>query len=340
MHNFIGISLHTKYSLNYGYELQYKHKIRDLNFKILKKRVIFVSEKTINIANIPLVIEAAVTPLRKGKPVQSAEIMIEESKACIEAGAFIIHHHHDFRHSKEDAIKEISDVGKGILETYPHAYIYANYMQSDDLWGKYAYLQPMAEEKTLRMIALDPGLTQFGNLGEDNLPSIHLQGGTTYPEAAAIVEFANKHNIPLMIGIYDPSNLRWAVAYERAGKLPAGTMIKLYFGGRYSMGGTKTPAVNFGLYPTKEALDIYVSMLKGTDLPWMVSVQGDAISQTPLLRYAIETGGHVRVGIEDTGGATEMTNRETVEEAVQIAQEVGRPVIQGKEAFEFLTRKK
>jgi len=35
-----------------------------------------------------------------------------------------------------------------------------------------------------------------------------------------------------------------------------------------------------------------------------------------------------------------MTNRETVEEAVRIAKEIGRPVVQGKEAVDYLRGKK
>ena len=107
-------------------------------------------------------------------------------------------------------------------------------------------------------------------------------------------------------------------------------MIKLYFGGDYAMGGVRTPAVNFGLYPTKAALDIYLSMLDGVDLPWIVSVQGGVLLDTPVARYALERGGHLRVGVEDTAGATEMTNAETVQAAAALAAAVGRPVARAK----------
>jgi 3-keto-5-aminohexanoate cleavage enzyme len=142
--------------------------------------------------------------------------------------------------------------------------------------------------------------------------------------------------VPLSVGIYEPGNLRWALAYARAGRFPAGTMIKLYFGGDYAMGGVMTPAANFGLYPTKAALDIYLSMLDGVDIPWIVSVQGGALLDTPIARYALERGGHLRVGIEDTAGATEMTNAETVAAAVDLAATVGRPVAEGLDAVTVL----
>jgi 3-keto-5-aminohexanoate cleavage enzyme len=212
----------------------------------------------------------------------------------------------------------------------------ADYLRGDSMAEKNAHLRPMADAGVLRMVALDPGLTQFGHLDDDGLPSRHIQGGTTFPEAAAVTEFASSQRVPLSVGIYEPGNLRWAIAYARAGKFPIGTMIKLYFGGDYAMGGVRTPAVNFGLYPTKAALDLYLSMLDGVDIPWIVSVQGGVLLDTPIARYALERGGHLRVGVEDTAGATEMTNAETVQAAADLAAAVGRPVAEGQDATTVL----
>jgi 3-keto-5-aminohexanoate cleavage enzyme len=284
----------------------------------------------------PVLIEAAITPLRKGAPVQTADQTVDEAIASLAAGAAIIHHHHDFTLDEPAAIAEVIDVETRILAAYPHAYMYADYLRGDSMAEKNAHLQPMADAGALRMIALDPGLTQFGHLGDDGLPSRHIQGGTTFPEAAAVTEFASSQRVPLSVGIYEPGNLRWAIAYARAGKFPIGTMIKLYFGGDYAMGGVRTPAVNFGLYPTTAALDLYLSMLDGVDLPWIVSVQGGVLLDTPIARYALERGGHLRVGVEDTAGATEMTNAETVQAAAGLAAAVGRPVAVGQDATAVL----
>ncbi len=284
----------------------------------------------------PVLIEAAVTPLRKGAPVQTADQVVHEAITSLAAGAAIIHHHHDFTQDAPTATAEIIDVETRILAAHPHAYMYADYLRGDAMAEKNAHLQPMADAGVLRMIALDPGLTQFGHLGDDGLPSRHIQGGTTFPEAAAVTEFAHAHEVPLSVGVYEPGNLRWAIAYAKAGKFPAGTMIKLYFGGDYAMGGVMTPAVNFGLYPTKAALDIYLSMLDGVDLPWIVSVQGGVLLDTPIARYALERGGHLRVGVEDTAGATEMTNAETVRAAADLAAAVGRPVAEARNATTLL----
>ena len=164
----------------------------------------------------PVLIEAAVTPLRKGAPVQTADQTVGEAVASLAAGAAVIHHHHDFTQPEAAAIAEVIDVETRILAAYPHAYMYADYLRGESMAEKNAHLQPMADAGVLRMIALDPGLTQFGHLGDDGLPSRHIQGGTTFPQAAEVTEFAAARKVPLSVGIYEPGNLRWAIAYAKA----------------------------------------------------------------------------------------------------------------------------
>jgi 3-keto-5-aminohexanoate cleavage enzyme len=45
-----------------------------------------------------------------------------------------------------------------------------------------------------------------------------------------------------------------------------------------------------------------------------------------MARWALERGGHVRVGLEDAAGARDGSNAELVEEVVALAHEVGRRV--------------
>jgi uncharacterized protein (DUF849 family) len=71
---------------------------------------------------------------------------------------------------------------------------------------------------------------------------------------------------------------------------------------------------------------VYLSMMEGCGLPWIVSLFGDALLESPLARYALERGGHLRVGIEDAAGMTDLTNAEIVTAAVALANDVGRPV--------------
>jgi 3-keto-5-aminohexanoate cleavage enzyme len=58
----------------------------------------------------PVLIEAAITPLRKGAPVRTANQTVDEAVASLAAGAAIIHHHHDFTLAEPAAIAEVIDV--------------------------------------------------------------------------------------------------------------------------------------------------------------------------------------------------------------------------------------
>ncbi|AYJ85477.1 hypothetical protein D3Y57_03660 (plasmid) [Sphingomonas paeninsulae] len=292
-----------------------------------------------NKSNSPVVLEAAITPLRRGEPVQRMEKTIADARACLAAGAAIIHHHHDFRAPREEGVKQMVAIERAILETYPDALMYGDYLKGDELWEKNAHLRPMFDDGVLRMFAIDPGITQFDILDERGLPTNSNLNGLTYAQSFEMVQFAQKTDVPMSLGIYEPGQLRWVRAYAERNMFPAGTIIKLYFGGPYTMGLHKVKGVNFGMHPTKEALDIYLSMMEGIDLPWIVSCQAGVLLDTPVARYALERGGHLRVGIEDTAGGTEMTNVETVDAARALAAEVGRPVAEGRDAKNLLKAK-
>jgi 3-keto-5-aminohexanoate cleavage enzyme len=289
-------------------------------------------DQAMNISDMPVVLEAAITPLRRGAPVKEAHENIHEAKECLAAGAGVIHHHHDFRKDREGAIQEMIDMEAAMLAAYPDALLYGDYIRGSAIWEKNGHLQPMQDAGVLRMIAVDPGLTLFGRMDDRGLPSDSVTGGATFAEANSVVEFARKYDKPLSVGVYEPGHLRWVRAYAAAGIFPKGSIIKLYFHGDYSMGFDAVKAVNFGLDPIPSSLDLYLSMLEGIDMPFVVSCQGGVLLDTPLARYALERGGHLRVGIEDTAGGTDMTNRETVEAAIALAAEVGRRCVTGAEA--------
>jgi uncharacterized protein (DUF849 family) len=76
-------------------------------------------------------------------------------------------------------------------------------------------------------------------------------------------------------------------------------------------------------------------MIEGLDLKWSVGTIGnDSIMDSPLARMALERGGSFRVGLEDWG--TGPSNVEQIERAKEIINAVGRPVVTGAEAIEYL----
>lgn len=277
----------------------------------------------------PVVIEAAITPLRRDVPVQTTDEMAAQGIACLDAGAGIVHHHHDMRLEAAAAAQQLIDVGEKILAAHPDALIYTDYLSGRAAWDENAHLRPMAEAGVLTMFAIDPGITTFGSFDESGLPTRTYTDGLKFSEAHELVAFAKEMQVPMSLGVFEPGQLRWIVAYANRVGFPAGTLVKLYFGGEYMVDQVDTKGLNFGLPPTTAALDVYRSMMDGCTMPWIVSLFGDALLDSPLARYALELGGHLRVGIEDAAGRTALSNAELVSAAVALAGEVGRPVAAG-----------
>jgi 3-keto-5-aminohexanoate cleavage enzyme len=280
----------------------------------------------------PVIIEAAITPLRWGVPAQSAEQMVVEATACIDAGAGIIHHHHDMRLAEPDAVDQLMATNAGIQAARPSTLVYTDYLTGKRAAEENAHLHPMAETGLLTMFAIEPGLTTFGSFDDDGLPTRTYIDGLHFGEAHEMVQFSKDYDVPISLGVFEPGHLRWIMAYEHTVGFSPGTIVKLYFGGHWAVDRPDTPAINFGLPPTVEALELYLAMMHGSALPWVVSVFGDAVLDTPLARRTLELGGHLRVGIEDAAGRSTMGNVEMVHAAVALAADVGRTAVQGAEA--------
>ena len=138
------------------------------------------------------------------------------------------------------------------------------------------------------------------------------------------------------LAIYEPGFLQCVLTYHRAGRLPAGAMVKLYFGGEWGM-WARARGVTFGLPPTATRCSPYLDMLEGTDLPWSVSVWGGDLMATPVARLALERGGHLHVGLEEHFDPdAKPTNVELVEQAVALTASVGRPLATTADAISLL----
>ena len=107
---------------------------------------------------------------------------IEESRACLAAGAAIIHHHHDFSASPAEGVRQMVGIQTGILEAFPGALMYSDYLKGTGIWEKNAHLRPLHDAGVLRMSPLDPAIVQVGKLDKDGLPSDSHVAGLTYAE--------------------------------------------------------------------------------------------------------------------------------------------------------------
>jgi len=288
----------------------------------------------------PLILEVALNGLtspEKNRHVPRAPAELRaDAIACLDAGAAILHAHSpDMRACGEDAARDYLAAWAPILAERPHTLWYPTLCQAADMAGMCAHWEPISSQARLRIGAFDPGSTNLGVPGADGLPS-GVVYGVSYDDIRTAFALCDRLRLGPSLGIYEPGALRTVLAWQRAGRLPRGTLVKLYFGGDYGLFATQ-PGVSFGLPPTQRALEAYLELLEGSGLPWSVSVWGGDLLATPIARLAVERGGHLHVGIEEFYAKDrEPTNLELVREAAALAAAVGRPLASPAEAAQLL----
>ena len=283
-----------------------------------------------NMEATPVIIEAAINgetrPERNPNAPRKPEEIIADVSRCLDAGASVIHAHtDDIRKTGRDAAESYLAAWRPILSERPDTLWYPTLAGGADMTESILHIDLLANEIELRLGLCDPGSTNIGRPDDEGLP-VGMVYSNSYEDTRLCLSQCERLRIGPSLAIYEPGWLRTTLAFHRAGKLPAGAMVKLYFGGDYGLFGTQ-PGVSFGLAPTEHALLAYLDLLEGTDLPWSVSVWGGDLFDTPIARLALERGGHLHVGLEEHFHPEHKpTNEKIVQQAVALVGEVGRPV--------------
>jgi uncharacterized protein (DUF849 family) len=244
-----------------------------------------------------------------------------EALRCIEAGACILHNHTDDAVIGGNGIhnpEPYRAAWSSILAEHPNALLYPTMPgggAGQPIEQRYAHIEQLADWGLLGLGLLDPGTTDLGRYDADGRPR---PGDTiyqnTWSDGIYMIETCRRLNVGVSASIFEPGFLRFVLGYAHADALPPGLIVKLYFGG---------PRAGFGLPPTEKALAAYLDMLDGTNLPWLVSLQGDDVVGSGLAKLALERGGHLQVGLEPSGDRSR-SNVELVAEAVELVQAGGR----------------
>jgi uncharacterized protein (DUF849 family) len=291
---------------------------------------------------VPVVIEVAVngvtTPDQNPHVPRSPGEIAADARRCFAAGAAIVHNHNaDMAVDGARAAELYAEAWRPVLAERPDALFYPTTGLGPTVVERYAHESLLAEAGLLRIGLVDPGSVNLGGTDDDGLPApIDFVYVNTFNDTRHQVALCARHRLGPSLSIFEPGFLRAALAFHHAGRLPAGALVKLYFGGDAGYLGGSRPGVPFGLPPTRPSLEAYLAMLEGSGLPWSVAVLGGDVLDSGIARLALERGGHLRVGLEDFAGVGTPTNEALVREAVALVARVGRPVASPAEAARLL----
>ncbi|MFK8050814.1 MAG: 3-keto-5-aminohexanoate cleavage protein [Halioglobus sp.] len=292
----------------------------------------------VDLTQIPLIIEVslngATSKLSNPNVPYSDEEIVSDAVACMEAGAALVHNHTDeaiFGGSGALDVEKYASPWRKLLNLRPDAILTPTMPVGQEgvpVEVRYRHIVEMAEQGLLTQGLCDPGTFNLSALDEEGIfaSSTYLYRNDM-DDSRYYVETCRELNIGLSISIFEPSFLKFILAYYRSGKLPPGGMLKFYFGADH---------LPFGMPPTAASLNAYLGMLEGCDLPWLVSSFGDDCVDCGIAEQAIQLGGHVQVGLEPYEGSRTPTNVELVEEVVALAKRYERPIATPAQAAEIL----
>ena len=247
----------------------------------------------------------------------------EDALACFAAGAAVVH-----THTHEPALPPAAGAAlyleayRPILAERPDALLYPTVAPGRTIEERYGHTALLADAGAIRCGALDTGSVNLGAALPDGWP---MPMDFVYTNSPNDIRFMAKvcrdHGLGPSVAVFEPGFLRATLAYHHAGLLPRGTLVKLYFMERgYLAGGMP----HFGVPPIREAFDLYLAMLGDAALPWAVAVLGGSLLDSAIAAWALERGGHLRVGLEDHPDAK--SNRDEVERARVLCDRHGRPL--------------
>src|SRR5690348_15098395 len=183
----------------------------------------------------PVVIEAAlngVTSKRRNAVVPTTpEELARDAIACIDAGATVVHTHaHDLGAGPAEGAEIYAAAYAPVLEARPAAILYPTTGLGSNIETRYGHIALLAERGLIRAGFVDTGSVNLGGTGHDGLPPASDYVYTnTFNDILYKMQTCERLGIGPSIAIFEPGFLRVVVAYQRAGRLPRGTLVKFYF---------------------------------------------------------------------------------------------------------------
>ena len=290
----------------------------------------------------PVILEVAINgsttkKINPSVPETPAEIADEAIK-CLDAGATIVHAHSNKpSENVAEAVQAYVDAFTPVRKKHPLAILYptanfdpAVYHRNRTVWQpeiQSGHYRPLAEAGLANMILLDTGVVPLAVYDDKGMiPEKGFWWYGFWPgDNRIVIDTCNELGTGTSISVFEPGWMKNVVAMARAGTLPRGSKLNIYFAD-YGFAGMAPPL--------PEALQLYLHMIEGLDLKWSVGLVANDIMETPLARMALERGGSFRVGLEDWGNGP--SNLEQIKRAKELINKVGRPIVSGAEAIKYL----
>jgi uncharacterized protein (DUF849 family) len=297
-----------------------------------------------SVQDTPVILECAIngstTKARNPVAPETMEEHTAEIIQCLDAGATIIHSHSNRPNpDPKVAARFYMESFRPVWKKHPHAILYATanfdpkeYNRTRTVWSgevQCGHHRLLAEAGLANMVLLDTGVAPVAAFDKQGVPgpdSGFFWYGFWPEDVRYMLKVCKDLGTGASISVFEPGWMKNVVAMVHAGTLPRGSKLNIYFASdRYSGFAPPIP----------EALDLYLKMIEGMDLKWSVGCIGEpSVMDTPLARMALERGGSFRVGLEDWG--TGPSNLEQIERAKKLIAAVGRPVVAGADAIEYL----
>jgi 3-keto-5-aminohexanoate cleavage enzyme len=234
----------------------------------------------------------------------------------------------------EAAAARCAEGRAAILAARPDAILCPTNTGGRDPAERLAHLAPCARAGA-RMAAIDTGSMNMPLSGGGVGTGWVLSYINDLDRIATMLGVMRETGLAASIGIYEPGFLRATLAFHRAGLLPPGSFVKLYFFGGANYFDAQ-PSIGFGLSPRTAALDAYLDIIGDSGLPWATAVIGACVIESGMAALAIARGGHVRAGLEDYTGPRKPKNADLIAGITALARANGRPLASPAEAGEVL----
>jgi len=287
----------------------------------------------------PVIIEVAINGARDKAanphvPLTEDEIVADILR-CVAAGASIVH-----AHAGEPVVGSGGHHDAGpyrrafarVRQEHPQLVMYPTLPGGGvgtSMEARLAHVAALAREGLCNVVPVDPGTMNYGRIDSSGRPPVHEQVyQTTFADVAWAFGFCAQQKLACTMSLFEPGFARLVQAHLDAGTLPDASIVKLEF---------SAGARLFGLTPDACGLDAWLRLFDAGRIPWMVTLR-DGSPADGLAQLAIGRGGHVRVGIEDHGGAPPRSNESLVSEIASLCTRMGRRAATPGEVHDLITR--